>query len=84
MDSSLLELLPEALELALVTVGSLVLSLAGAYIERFAFVTLESGELGHAAWAAFMGAMVLYFAYLLVTDQFVPRFLSIRQTLADG
>jgi hypothetical protein len=31
-----------------------------------------------------MGAMVLYFAYLLVTDQFVPRFLSIRQTLADG
>lgn len=84
METSLLELLPDVLELLVFSVGGLVLSVAGAFIERFAFETVASGQFGHAAWAAFMGLMVLYFAYLLFTDQFYPRFVALRRRLAGS
>ncbi|MGQ4556359.1 hypothetical protein [Halobellus sp. GM3] len=69
MSASLLELAPAFIELLVFSVGSLGLSLAGVYIERFAFATAQTGEPMLGLWAGVMGAVALYFAYLLATDK---------------
>ena len=69
----LAELLPELAELAFFGVGTLGLSVAGAYIERTAFATIQSGQSKLGAWLAFMGAMAFFFAYLMATDKLRPR-----------
>lgn len=84
MRTSLVELLPDLLELLVFGVGSAGLSLAGAYIERFALLTVQHGNLGFGAWAIAMGAAVLYFAYLLGTDKFHPKLREVRSALAQG
>jgi len=76
-------LLPELLELLLFGVGSVGLSVAGLYIERFALATIESGNVKLGAWMAFMGAMAFYFAYLMSTDKFRPKLAAVRQQLTD-
>ena len=81
MKSSLIEMLPEVVELLVFGVGSVVLSAVGAYIESFAFETLASGQLGLGAWAALMGAVALYFAYLLLTDKCYPSAVAFKQSL---
>ncbi|KAB1197975.1 MULTISPECIES: hypothetical protein [Haloferax] len=82
MRPSFVELLPDLLELLVFGLGSAVLSLAGAYIERFALLTVQHGDLGFGAWAVVMGAAVLYFAYLLGTDKFHPKLREVRAALA--
>ena len=84
MKTSLLELLPELVELILFSVGGVALSVVGAYIERFAFATVASGQPELGVWAAVMGAMALYFAYLLLTDKFYPKFTAFRRSLGDA
>ena len=83
MSTALLGLLPELLELLLFGVGSVGLSVAGLYIEQFAFATIESGNVKLGAWMAFMGAMAFYFAYLMSTDKFRPKLAAVRRQLAD-
>jgi hypothetical protein len=83
MSTALLGLLPELLELLLFGVGSVGLSVAGLYIERFALATIESGNVKLGAWMAFMGAMAFYFAYLMSTDKFRPKLAAVRQQLTD-
>ncbi|ELZ65264.1 hypothetical protein C5B91_07645 [Haloferax sp. Atlit-10N] len=82
MRSSLVDLLPELLELLVFSLGSAGLSLAGAYIERFALVTFEQGNVEIAAWAVVMGAVALYFAYNVGTDKVRPKFRDVRAALA--
>jgi len=83
MNSTLLELLPELLELLAFGLGSVGLSVAGLYIERFALVTVESGHAKLGAWMAFMGLMSFYFAYLMSTDKFRPKLAVVRRRLAE-
>ena len=83
MNTTLLELLPELLELLAFGVGTVGLSMFGLYIERFALATVESGHVKLGAWLAFMGAMAFYFAYLMSTDKFRPKLAVVRQRLAD-
>ena len=83
MNSTLLELLPELLELLVFGVGSVGLSIFGLYIERFALATVESGHVKLGAWMAFMGAMAFYFAYLMSTDKFRPKLAVVRRRLAE-
>ena len=84
MRSSLVDLLPDLLELVVFGIGSAVLSAAGAYIERFALLTIQHGDPGFGAWAVVMGGAVLYFAYLLGSDKFHPKLREVRSALAQG
>lgn len=84
MDTPLVELLPELVELLLFSVGSLVLSVVGAYLEHFAFVTIGSGQVALGGWEALMGLLAIYFSYLLLTDKCWPRFTAFRQRLAEA
>ncbi|KTG30562.1 hypothetical protein [Haloferax profundi] len=84
MRPSFAELLPDLFELLVFGLGSAGLSVAGAYIERFALLTIEHGDLGFGAWAVVMGAAVLYFAYLLGTDKFHPKLRDVQSALAQG
>jgi hypothetical protein len=70
MERSLVEMLPEVVELLVFGVGSVALSLAGAYLERVALLTVESGQSKLGAWIGFVGLMAFVFAYLLATDKF--------------
>lgn len=83
MPLSIVELLPDLLELSVFGAGSAVLSLAGAYIERFGLLTVEHGNTDLGAWAVVMGLAVLYFAYLVGTDKFWPKLRDVRSTLAQ-
>jgi len=83
MNTALLELFPELLELLVFGLGSVGLSIAGLYIERFALATVESGNAKLGAWLAFMGFMAFYFAYLMSTDKFRPKLAMVRRHLAE-
>ncbi|WP_251341763.1 hypothetical protein [Haloplanus halophilus] len=83
MNSTLLELLPQLVELLAFALGSVGLSVAGLYIERFALTTVESGQVKLGAWLAFMGAMAFYFAYLMGTDKFRPKLAAVQRRLAE-
>jgi len=83
MNTVLLELLPELLELLLFGLGSVGLSVAGLYIERLALDTVESCHVKLGAWIAFMGCMAFYFAYLMSTDKFQPKLAVVRRKLAE-
>jgi len=72
MSSSLLGLAPEFAELFVLGLGSAGLSVLGIYAERTALTALRSGELVTALWVGALGAVVLAFAYLLVTDKLLP------------
>ena len=72
MTTALLELLPVLFELSVFSLGAVGLSLAGAYVERFAVATAQHGQPLLALWAAVMGAVALYFAYSLTIDRVAP------------
>lgn len=80
MNSGLLTLLPELVELAVFGLGTLLLSGVGVYVERFALSMVESGQWELGAWAAVMGVVAFGFSYLLATDEFRPR---LRRVLAS-
>lgn len=84
MDTPFVELLPELVELLVFSLGSLVLSAVGAYLERSAFVTAEAGQVALGGWEALMGLLAIYFAYLLLTDKLWPRFAAFRQRIAEA
>jgi len=73
MDTSLVELVPELLELTVYGLVSVVLSIAGAYIERAGVAAATGGQPTLGAWLAFMGLLVIGAAYLLATDRLVPK-----------
>lgn len=79
MSTSLLALLPELLELLLFSLGSLGLSVAGVYIERFALSALQTGDPVTAAWAGFVGGVALVVAYFLATDKVAGKVADIRR-----
>jgi hypothetical protein len=81
MRPSPLELLPELVELLVFGLGSVLFSAAGVYIERFAVLTVEGGQLGLGLWVGFMGLMAFYFAYLTATEKFRPTFARVIQRL---
>jgi uncharacterized membrane protein len=83
VNTTVLELLPALLELLAFGLGSVGLSVAGLYIERFALATVESGNAKLGAWLAFMGLMAFYFAYLMSTDKFQPKLAAVRRRLAE-
>ncbi|MEF8786308.1 MAG: hypothetical protein V5A45_10280 [Haloarculaceae archaeon] len=78
-----LELLPEMVELVIFGIGTVVLSLASAYIELFAFATAQSGNTTLGLWAAVVGVVLLAFAYFLGTDKFVVGIREFKQTTGD-
>ena len=78
MKTPLLDLLPEVLELVLFGLGAAVLSVAGAYIERFAMLTYQHGDPAVGLWAVVPGAVCFLFAYLLTTDKFLPKLRAVR------
>lgn len=83
MKSSLLELAPELLELTFFAVSSVVLTIVGALIEQFAIATAQSGDLKIGLWAAVIGTVALYIAFLLATDKFSAKLAVVRTELAD-
>jgi len=83
MKSSLLELAPELLELAFFAASSVALTVVGALIERFALATAQSGDLKIGLWAAVIGTVALYVAFLLATEQFPAKLAGIRAQLTD-
>ncbi|MFB6170398.1 MAG: hypothetical protein ABEJ06_04540 [Haloarculaceae archaeon] len=84
MNAAVLELLPELLELVLLGASALGLSVAGAYIEQFAFQTVQSGEVTLGAWATVVGLVVLFFAYLVTTDKLPQKVDTVRTALAES
>ncbi|MFC7226064.1 hypothetical protein N0B31_01510 [Salinirubellus salinus] len=80
MRADLLALLPELVELAVLSVGTALLSLGGLYIEWFTLSTVGTGDTTVALWAGVMGLVPFAFAYLLATDQVAPR---LHRLLAD-
>jgi hypothetical protein len=79
MDSELLELAPELVELLVLGVGTVSLSVAGTALERFALTTFQTGDATIGAWAAVVGAAVLFLAYNVVTDKFLPKLSDVRR-----
>jgi len=78
MDSTLLKILPEFLELAFFAVGSLSLSIGGALLERSALLTVQGGESALGGWVALIGLLAFYFAYLMATEKFIPKLTALR------
>jgi hypothetical protein len=78
MRPETLELLPELLELLLSGLTAVVLSVAGVYLEHFAFVTVQGGETTVGLWAVIPGTVCLGFAYVLATDRVVPTLAELR------
>lgn len=83
MTTSIAVLLPELLELLLFSLGSLGLSVAGVYIERFALSTLQTGDPVTAAWAGVIGGVALVVAYFLATDKVAGKAADVRQALGE-
>ncbi|WP_092633301.1 hypothetical protein [Haloplanus vescus] len=83
MNTPLLELLPQLVELLAFAFGSLGLSAAGVYLERFALTTLETGNAKLGGWIAFMGLMAFYFAYLMSTDKVRPKLAAVRRQAGE-
>lgn len=85
MDTTpVMELLPEVIEIIILGLGSVGLAMAGIFIERFALLTALGGEGLLGGWFAFMGCMAFLFAYLLVTDKFRPKLVSLWLDLTDA
>lgn len=82
--ASVLELLPQLLELLVLSLGSAGLSVAGLYIERFALTSVQTGRTVIAVWAAVIGCVVLAFAYLMATDKATHSFAKVKRELADS
>ena len=82
--SSVLEVLPEILELIVFSLGSAGLSVAGLYIEQFALTSAQTGGTVIAVWAAVIGCVVLAFAYLMATDKAANSFMKVKRELADS
>lgn len=83
MRSQTLELLPELLELVLSALAAVALSAAGAYLEHFAFVTVQGGDTTVGLWAIIPGIVCLGFAYAIATDKVVPKVSEVRSGLAS-
>lgn len=83
MNTSLFELLPEVVEVVVFTLGSVALTVSGAYIERSALGLLESGQVKLGAVVAWFGLMAFVFAYLLATDKVRPRLGELARSLSD-
>lgn len=85
MDSTpLFELLPEIIEILILGIGSVSLSVAGVFIERFALLTALDGEALLGGWFAVMGCMAFLFAYLLFTDKLQPKLVALWLNLTDA
>ena len=76
----ILELLPELVEVLFFGLGTAVLSIAGTYLERLAFIMLQSGDQTMGLWAGVMGAVVLTFAYLIGTDKFATKLKQLKRS----
>jgi len=83
MSTSVLSLLPELFELLVFSAGSLGLSVAGVYIERFALSTLGAGDPITAVWAGFIGAVALLVAYTLATDKVAGSAADLRRAIDE-
>jgi len=81
MTAILLELLPVLAEFLLFGLASVGLSIFGLYLEHFAVATLQTGDPKLGVWAGVMGAVALYFAYLLATDRAAAALAALRAEL---
>jgi hypothetical protein len=84
MTGAVTTLLPELLELLFFGLSSVGLTVAGAYIERFAFLAVRSGDPKLGLWAGVIGAAAFYFAYLVATDKFVETLTRLRHDATEG
>jgi len=82
--SSVLEILPELLELIVFGLGSAGLSIAGLYIEQFALTSAQTGRTVIAVWAAVIGCVVLAFAYLMATDKAANSLAKVKYEFAES
>ena len=69
MRETLLELLLQAVSLAVYLVAGAVLAGLGALFEYQSYLFISSGEQLLAAWMAALGIVMLTFAYLIVRDK---------------
>lgn len=82
MSASVAELFLALFEMVVFTSLSVGLTIAGASIERFAFVTLESGQPKLGVAIGWIGLMALVFAYLIATDKLRPKLATVVQTVS--
>ncbi|MFC6955089.1 hypothetical protein [Halorubellus litoreus] len=79
MLSTVGEVVPELLQVLFFGSVGVSLSVGGAYVERFAFDMLRSGDTVLAAWGAVLGAVLLGFAYIVVRDSLAPILRDLRE-----
>lgn len=84
MNTSLVELLPEVLEVVVLALGSVGLSVSGVFIERSALSLVESGQPKLGLAVAWFGLMAFAFAYLLATDKLRPKLADVGRALSDS
>jgi hypothetical protein len=77
------ELLLEVVALLLFGSVSFALSIAGLYVERFAFATYQSGRVALGTWPAVLGLVLATFSYLLGRNQLAPTVASVRARRSD-
>jgi Na+-translocating ferredoxin:NAD+ oxidoreductase RnfD subunit len=75
---SLIDILPELIELAVFSLGSVALSVAGLFIEQFALASAQGGQTVLAGWATVIGGVALLSAYFLATDKAASSFRTLR------
>lgn len=83
MLSELLPVLPELAEVTLFGAVTLALSVGGLYAERFALLSLQSGETTLGAWATLAGFVLCGFAFLVGRDKFHPSVGKLRAALTE-
>jgi Ni,Fe-hydrogenase I cytochrome b subunit len=84
MSVTFLEVLPAVLELLAYSIGSLVLSGAGFYIETTAYNTLIGGETTLGLWLGFVGAIALYAGLRLARDNLSSTFRSVQAAVGGA
>lgn len=84
MTSAVLSLLPELVELLFFGLSSIGLAVAGAYIEHFAYLNVQTGDSTLGLWASVIGVAAFYFAYLMATDKFGPKLTELRHAVASA
>lgn len=83
MLSTLLELLPELLQVLFFGSVGIGLSIGGAYVERFALESFQTGDTVLAGWAAALGTVLLLFAYIVARDNLAPTVRAVRDRASD-
>lgn len=73
MREDLIELLAQAGLTVLYSVGAVVTGFVGFMVEYQSFLHFNAGEYPLGVWLSMIGAVILFFTYLILTDKLLWR-----------